>query len=285
MGISNQRIAQVQREIVGLHDKVAAESKKLADNSGRLNRVQDELTRARTPGMVRLKTGEVQRLQKDIAATHKRRADLEKRLSQKEAEFSRLDRQSREEQDRRQRRLQQDLARQESDRRRQQLGRVGTAFRSASSPLSPFASGPSATDPEPQYDAFICHASEDKPGLVTALAEALTAAGLRIWYDDLELKVGDSLRRSIDRGLARSRFGIVILSPDFFAKEWPQRELDGLIAKESGGEKVVLPIWHKVSKAEVMGHSPTLADKVALSTTDYTPEELAGKLKQTIEAT
>jgi hypothetical protein len=80
--------------------------------------------------------------------------------------------------------------------------------------------------------------------------------------------MGDSLRRSIDRGLRDSRFGIVVLSPDFFAKEWPQRELDGLAAREtSGGKKVILPIWHNITKEDVLRYSPTLADRVAIPST------------------
>jgi hypothetical protein len=75
----------------------------------------------------------------------------------------------------------------------------------------------------------------------------------------------DSLRRAIDVGLAHSRFGVVVLSPHFFRKEWSQRELDGLVARQtSGGGRVLLPIWLGISKAEVCEHSPTLADLVAI---------------------
>jgi len=81
------------------------------------------------------------------------------------------------------------------------------------------------------------------------------------------LKMGDSLRRKIDEGLGLSRFGVVILSPNFFDKHWPQRELDGLAAREtSSGEKVVLPVWHKVTREDVLRYSPPLADKVAANT-------------------
>jgi hypothetical protein len=128
------------------------------------------------------------------------------------------------------------------------------------------------------YDAFISHATEDKQDVARPLAEELIRLGNRIWYDEFELKVGDSLRRSIDRGLAASKFGIVILSPAFFAKNWPQYELDGLVAKEMTGGKIILPIWHKVSKNEVIGYSPSLADKVALHTAMHTIQELAEKL-------
>jgi len=64
------------------------------------------------------------------------------------------------------------------------------------------------------YDAFISHATEDKEKLVKPLAMALRKRGFRIWYDQFEMRVGDSLRQSIDRGLASSRFGIVVLSAD-----------------------------------------------------------------------
>jgi hypothetical protein len=85
------------------------------------------------------------------------------------------------------------------------------------------------------YDAFISHASEDKTSLVRPLAKALGAMGFRIWYDEFELRVGDSLRQSIDRGLVNSRYGVVVLSPSFFAKNWPQYELNGLTAPELEG--------------------------------------------------
>ena len=59
------------------------------------------------------------------------------------------------------------------------------------------------------YDVFISHASEDKEEVVRPLANALRKAGLKVWYDEFELHIGDSLRRKIDQGLAKSRFGIV----------------------------------------------------------------------------
>lgn len=81
-----------------------------------------------------------------------------------------------------------------------------------------------------EYDVFICHASEDKDSFVRPLSKELSSRGLRVWYDEFSLKLGDSLRRSIELGLTKSHFGIVVLSLAFFSKEWPQKELDGLIA-------------------------------------------------------
>lgn len=115
------------------------------------------------------------------------------------------------------------------------------------------------------WDVFICHAWEDKESFVRPLAKALEAKGLRVWFDEFTLTVGDSLRRSIDRGLANSRYGIVVLSPNFFAKEWPQKELDGLASREVSGEKVILPVWHNITADQVSKYSPTLADRIAVS--------------------
>lgn len=116
------------------------------------------------------------------------------------------------------------------------------------------------------YDIFISHASEDKEAVARPLAMHLQQLGLRVWLDEFELTLGDSLRRKIDHGLSRSRYGIVVLSPAFFSKEWPNKELDGLVARQDGRDKVVLPIWHNVSASDVVRFSPMLADKVAVST-------------------
>jgi hypothetical protein len=119
-----------------------------------------------------------------------------------------------------------------------------------------------------RWDVFISHASEDKAEIAHDLAEALRKRGYAVWYDQFSLKLGDSLRESIDRGLAQSRYGVVILSKHFFAKRWPGRELNGLTAIEIGGENVILPIWHGVTHDEVLKFSPMLADKRAANTKD-----------------
>jgi hypothetical protein len=116
------------------------------------------------------------------------------------------------------------------------------------------------------YDVFICHASEDKDVFVRCLAEALISENVAVWYDEFTLKLGDSIRRSLDKGLKQSRFGVVVLSKAFFNKNWPQYELDGLAEREmKGRDTVVLPIWHGVSHDDVMQYSPSLAGRKAVS--------------------
>jgi hypothetical protein len=126
----------------------------------------------------------------------------------------------------------------------------------------------SAAKPEDEWDVFVSHASEDKEAIATPLAEALRANDLQVWYDDFSLRLGDSLRESLDRGLARSRYGVVILSGYFFSKHWPTQELNGLATREVDGQKVILPVWHGVGFTEVRGYSVTLADRIAVQTKD-----------------
>ncbi len=128
---------------------------------------------------------------------------------------------------------------------------------------------PSTKSPVIEFDAFVCHATEDKAEIAEPLARALVAKGLRVWYDKFILTVGDGLRAAIDKGLARSHYGIVILSPSFFEKPWPQMELDALATRQAAtGEKVILPIWHKVGVEQVRSFSPILAGHLGVSTKD-----------------
>ena len=132
--------------------------------------------------------------------------------------------------------------------------------------LIPKHETPEQTAPPPStghWDVFISHAGEDKEDFVRPLAGALRARGLSVWFDELTLTVGDSLRRSIDLGLARCRFGVVVISPHFLDKEWPQRELDALAAREVDGTKVILPVWHNITTQQLRARSPMLTDRIA----------------------
>jgi len=132
------------------------------------------------------------------------------------------------------------------------------------------------------WDVFISHASEDKESFVRPLAIALGALGASVWFDEFSLCLGDSLARSIDRGIAKSRFGLVVLSPAFLAKPWPEYELQGLVAREIGEDRVLLPVWHGVTRKQVLAFSPSLADKVALETTGVDAADVAIRLLREI---
>jgi hypothetical protein len=166
---------------------------------------------------------------------------------------------------------------------------VGTLLNAQQAPLPvpvpiPRAPSPSQQPAGEMRDVFISHASEDKDDVARPLADALIGNGLHVWFDEYELRIGDSLRRKIDTGLVNSRYGVVILSESFFAKSWPQHELDGMVAQTNSGTQDILPIWHKISKAEVMAYSPSLADKVARSTTAWTIEKIAAEIAKVVKA-
>lgn len=135
-----------------------------------------------------------------------------------------------------------------------------------------------------QYDVFISHASEDKDSVVRPLALALKEKGVNVWYDEFELKIGDSLRRKIDQGLSKSKFGIVVISRSFIKKGWTNYELDGLMTKAISGQQILLPIWHDITKQEVIDYSPSLADKVARNTSQETVEEIASEVAELIHS-
>ena len=143
---------------------------------------------------------------------------------------------------------------------------------------------PSIDSSSKAYDVFISHASEDKDEVVRPLANALQNEGLSVWYDEFELKIGDSLRRKIDQGVATSNFGLIVLSEMFFKKGWSNYELDGLVTRQNTGEQILLPIWHNVTKKQVIDFSPSLADKVARSTATQTVEEIASEIAELIRS-
>lgn len=134
------------------------------------------------------------------------------------------------------------------------------------------------------HDVFISHASEDKDDFVRPLANALINEGLNVWYDEMTLRIGDSLRQKIDKGLANSRVGLVVLSPSFISKGWTNYELDGIVTRTVTGEQVLLPIWHNITKQQVVDYSPSLADKVARSTATHTINEIAAEIAELIRS-
>jgi TIR domain len=135
-----------------------------------------------------------------------------------------------------------------------------------------------------RWDVFISHASEDKNEIARPLAQALEKAGISVWYDEFALKLGDSLRGSIDFGLANSRHGIAILSKNFFAKSWPVQELNALFGRETSGAKVILPVWHKIGADEIRLVSPMLADRVAVQSSEGI-EKLVADISAALEQT
>jgi hypothetical protein len=110
---------------------------------------------------------------------------------------------------------------------------------------------------------FLSHASEDKETLADELAFILNEKHT-VWYDRYRISGGDSLRRSIDRGLRACDFGVVILSPNFFRKSWTNAEVDALFALEDLTRKIIIPVWFNLDFEAVKNHSPLLASRYGI---------------------
>ena len=123
-------------------------------------------------------------------------------------------------------------------------------------PLTPLST-------ERNFDVFVSHSTADKP-YVEPLVKALETAGISVWFDKTAMGWGDSLRSEIDRGLAACRYGIVVFSKAFLnKKKWTEHELNALFAKEEPGKKVILPIWHGITRDDLIEYSPAFADRLA----------------------
>ncbi|PTB96221.1 hypothetical protein C9994_08350 [Marivirga lumbricoides] len=134
-----------------------------------------------------------------------------------------------------------------------------------------------------EYDVFISYAVEDKISIVNELVEKLEESGIKVWYASKRLSVGRGVHETIKEGLNKSRHGIVVLSHNYFAKAWPQKELHVLWALENNEERRILPLWHNISESEIKSHDPMLADNYGISTTkgvDFVVRKLVQAMNQ-----
>lgn len=123
------------------------------------------------------------------------------------------------------------------------------------------------------FDVFVSYATEDGADIARPLAAELERRGFRVWIDQGELRIGASLMDTIEQGLARSRFGVVVISPAFLSRKWPRRELNALATiADAEDRKVILPIWHGVDRATLLAaRAVFLADLFALNAAEGIP--------------
>ena len=133
--------------------------------------------------------------------------------------------------------------------------------------------------------AFISHDSRDKVSIAEPLALQLQKFMCPVWYDQFSLRVGDSLRESIEAGLKECHKCILVLTPNFLSNEgWSKREYDSIFTREFvEKQRVILPVWHEISAQDVYHFSPILADRVAVLWS-LGVEEVAKKLLQAFDA-
>ncbi|MEV7045222.1 glycosyltransferase [Amycolatopsis sp. NPDC051061] len=93
-------------------------------------------------------------------------------------------------------------------------------------------------------DIFICHASEDKNTVVRPLIDAFNRANITYWYDEAEIKWGESITERVNHGLRESQFCLVIISAAFMGKPWPKREFFAVLNDEAASAgNTLLPIF------------------------------------------
>nr|WP_236783523.1 toll/interleukin-1 receptor domain-containing protein [Aliivibrio fischeri] len=286
-------IMRTQKELADIAHKISLETKKESDCSNRIGQINRSITKNTSESTLKSKFGEIQRKQNEIAKIQVKKATLAKMEADKNGKLLKLkqDLAKEEEKERKKLALSAEKERKrlltlEKQQQREQIAfqqKLQNEIKATAQAQNTMVDGIiNKSLLTTEYDLFISHASEDKDDFVRPLAETLENLGVKVWYDEFTLKVGDSLRKSIDHGLVKSRFGTVILSSSFCSKNWTQYELDSMVAREMDGHKMILPIWHKVTKTEVINFSPALADKVALNTSISSSEEIAGQLAEVI---
>ena len=269
-------VNRLTKEIADLKLADSREAKKEPPIRSRINRANESIQRTRSNSTVQSKHREIERALRDLAGIQEKRAGISKKIADKSRQLSQYESQQTREQERERKKAAEEQKRLIRDRERHERQITSEIRRRKHLVIQTSPDGPDSKD------FFISHANEDKDSFVRDLARALEEGGASVWYDEFTLKIGDSLRREIDRGLANSRFGIVVLSTHFFAKEWTQRELDGLFALDGQGDKRILPIWHQITKDVVLRHSPMLADRVALNTSLKTVDQIATDLLELV---
>jgi hypothetical protein len=276
------QINTIEREIADLYKKIADESKKEVDKNKQIETINRSINKNTSQSSFQNKQRQINGYNNDILNCKKKIADYQKKIAAKSAELGKKKQELRKveenevkKQNKQQLDFRENLQRTISKQKEQLNYLINQNYSSKQ-----FENISNENEIEKKYDFFISHASEDKDDIVRELADSLRENGFSVWYDEFELRIGDSLRKKIDAGLKNSKYGIVIISPSFVTKNWPEYELNGMVAKEMNGHKVILPIWHKITKDEVLRFSPTLADKMALNTSIHPINDIIIELKR-----
>jgi hypothetical protein len=120
-----------------------------------------------------------------------------------------------------------------------------------------------ASRPRMKHDCFISYAGDDRP-LVESIVAALERAAIKVWWDRGQIRLGDRLTQKIDEGLSQSRYGLIIVSPAFMGKRWPESELRALANRAiRSGHRVILPILVGMDHDAFAAKYPLLADIVS----------------------
>ena len=272
----NSTIKRINTEISSIKTKVASKRKEESTAREKAMKAITSSQSAKTESSRKSKLSEYERENKKSIKLSKEIADLEKRLSEKEKNLIKEQEKLYKEQVNIDKKRQRELNKIQSKTSHQiaNLNHEIKTVRSEQLKMNkPFPL--LKVKIEEAYDVFISHASEDKKDFVDSLVKALIERDIKIWYDKNQIGWGDSIRQNIDEGLRLSKYGIVVLSESYMKKYWTQKEFNALFAKESIYGQSILPIWHNISKNQVMQFSSMLLDLHALNSAIMTVDEIA----------
>jgi len=125
-----------------------------------------------------------------------------------------------------------------------------------------------------QYDVFISHANADKEDYVDKLNGEIKKLGVEIFYDSDVIKWGDNWKEKILTGIEQAEFAIIVISENFFGREWTEKELNDFLTRQNeSGQKIVLPILHNVSVGQMKEKYPKLSEIQAIEAGNYKSAE------------
>lgn len=128
----------------------------------------------------------------------------------------------------------------------------------------------------PEYDVFISPANADKEELIEELYNSLDKLGIKIFYDKEVLEWGDKWKDKILEGTKKAEFAIIVISENFFDREWTERELVEFLNRQNrNGQKLILPILHNITVDQLKEKYPSIADIQAIDSAKYTCDHIA----------
>lgn len=128
----------------------------------------------------------------------------------------------------------------------------------------------------PEYDVFISHANKDKEELVEDLYKSLDKLGILIFYDKESIEWGDNWKDKILNGVKKAEFAIIVISENFFGREWTEKELKELLSRQNrNGQKLILPILKNITLEQLQKEYPSVADIQAIDSKNYSTDEIA----------
>lgn len=265
----------IDKEIADLEKRKAAKDKEIASLQNKINSTNKSITKSTSQALLKSKQNQIARWETSIVKKSKESADLSKKIADKKAKRSNAYIKLQKAQQDKQKKSDQQTAKtiKNYENRINEIQRQAVQQIIKPQPLY-------SNQENEEYDVFVSHAWEDKDDFVDEFVSELRKQGLKVWYDTDKLKWGDSMREKIDKGLSKSRYGVVVLSPNYIAEQkyWTKAELNGLFQVETVNGKTILPIWHNLTKKQVTEYSPIIADRKALSTAIMTPAEIAKEL-------